>query len=313
MENLTHSLAGWQIGQLGVFRRVGPRAGLVGLVAANLPDLDVLLYAWDRDLATWQHRGFTHSAFGLPVLALAGAALSRRWLRTGGFRDHLGLWAAGLLSHSLMDWPTTWGTQLLYPLSDHRFSAGLVFILDPSFWLLLGVLPWLLVRRGWSSGQAATVALVSVVGWYGTAGALKELAASRAPEPVQVNTAPLTPWRWTAVSLATPGSDTRRRYFLTPLGAESAGAFKVLDPETRASLEAHPAAERDLWMRVVPVVHHDRVTEAGRELAVVDLAYTSWFAPDRFQFGATYLIDGAGTVVARDVAPVAGPAEPRGR
>lgn len=311
MENLTHSLAGWQIGQLGIFQRVGPRAGLVGLVAANLPDIDVLLYAWDQDLATWQHRGFTHSAFGFPLQVLLGAEASFRWLRTGRRRDHIALWAAGVLSHSLMDWPTTWGTQLLYPLTDHRFSAGLVFILDPAFWLLLGVLPWVLVRRrGWLRAHAAVAALCAVLGWYATAAVGKELAESQAPEPVTVHTAPLSPFRWTGVSPATPGADTHRRYFLTPTSAEAAGSFRALDADTRGLLEAHPAAERDLWMRVRPIVHHDRSGPAGRELAVVDLAYSSWLSPDDFRFGAAYVIDSAGVIVERDTSRVEGPAEP---
>ncbi len=305
MENLTHCLAGWQIGQLSPFRGVGPRAGLVGLVAANLPDLDVLLYAWDRDVATWQHRGLTHSIFGLPLLALSGAALSRRWLGTGRFRDHLALWSAGLLSHSLMDWPTTWGTQLLWPLSDQRFDGALVFIIDPMFWILLGVAPWLLVwALGWSRANAATLALLSVAGWYAAAAGLKELATSRAPEPVIATPAPLAPWQWTGVTPDVPADPERRRYFLTPLAAEPAGRFRALDTDTRALLSRHHAVERDLWMRVAPAVHHDEVTPRGREVAVVDLAYTSWLTPDHFRFGCTYVLDDAGALLDRNAAPI---------
>lgn len=64
MENAAHALVGRRLGQLDAFRAVGPRAALVGLVAANLPDVDVLLYAVNRDVGTWQHRGFTHSVLG---------------------------------------------------------------------------------------------------------------------------------------------------------------------------------------------------------------------------------------------------------
>ena len=73
MENLAHALMGRRIGQLSVFQRVGPRAALIGMIAANVPDLDVIVYAFNRDLGTWQHRGCTHSLLGWPVIAASRA------------------------------------------------------------------------------------------------------------------------------------------------------------------------------------------------------------------------------------------------
>lgn len=300
MENLTHTLAGWQLAQLTPFRGVGPRAGIIAMIAANLPDGDVLLYALDADEGNWQHRGLTHSFLGWPFLALAGAATTQRWLRTGTYRDHLALWAASLFSHAMLDWPTTWGTLLLWPLSDHRFGLELVFIVDPAFWLLLGALPVLLVRRfGIARSSAAIIALLSVLGWYATAGILKELAESRAPEPVTVIPAPLAPWNWTGITPDTPNESTIRRYWLTPTQAEAAPGLAAITPETRALLKANHATERDLWMRVAPAVHHDIQTNQGRELSIVDLGYTSWLSPDLFRFGSTYRYDKAGVLQER--------------
>lgn len=309
MENLTHTLLGWQLARLSPFQRIGQRAGIVGIIAANLPDADVLLYAVDRDLGTWQHRGFTHSVFGVPLMAIVGAAVTHRVLAAGEYRIHLGLWLAGLFSHALLDWPTTWGTQLLWPLSDHRFGLELIFIIDPMFWLLLGGLPWLLRKRGHSPAEAATIAIVAVLGWFAVAGVAKELAVAAAPEPVWAIPGPLAPWSWTGITLPVPGDPDATRYWLSPTSFEAAGEFYWLNAEQRAILSADPPAERDLWMRVVPVLHHDRMQAAGRELAVVDLAYTSWLSPDTFRFGGTYLLSAEGRVLERETGAVDGAAD----
>ena len=62
MDNLTHSLAGWALGQTGLKRRT--RKGLAALIlGANMPDIDVFFgnAPWDP-LAI--HRGFTHGFVG---------------------------------------------------------------------------------------------------------------------------------------------------------------------------------------------------------------------------------------------------------
>ena len=78
MDNLTHSLAGWALGQAGLKTRT--RKGLAALIlGANMPDIDVFFgnAPWDP-LAI--HRGFTHSLVGgvwvMPPV-LAGPRTSR--------------------------------------------------------------------------------------------------------------------------------------------------------------------------------------------------------------------------------------------
>lgn len=297
MENVAHALVGRRLGQLDAFRAVGPRAALVGLVAANLPDVDVLLYAVNRDVGTWQHRGFTHSVLGWPVLALGGALVSWRWLRTGRYRDHAGLWVAGIASHALLDVPTTWGTQLLWP-SDRRFGLELIFIVDPMFWLVLGLLPWWLGRRGRGAGSAARAGIVALVAWYGVAGAAKALALHQAPEAVEAVPAPLAPLFWTGFTTPGPGDDAVRRYWLTPWSSTPAGKFKApRGPSWDAVVQTHEG-ERDAWMSVAPVILSDAVRDGTGELVVVDLAYSSWLDPDRFRFGHRYTL-GDGAVLSR--------------
>ncbi len=73
-----------------------------------------------------------------------------------------GFWAfylasvLGIGSHIFFDLVTSYGTMVLRPFSDRRFSLDLWFILDPYVWLILGV-PWFIRRvsgcgprkRGW--------------------------------------------------------------------------------------------------------------------------------------------------------------------
>ena len=78
MDNITHSLTGWALGQAGLKQKT--RKGLAALIlAANAPDIDVF-FQW----APWEplatHRGVTHSLIGGGEAKIAVAAGSR--LRT---------------------------------------------------------------------------------------------------------------------------------------------------------------------------------------------------------------------------------------
>jgi inner membrane protein len=100
------------------------------------PDVDILLRASDP-FAEWRwHRGATH---GLPVELAAGCLLG--WVlarRSGGaLRSWLALAIAALVSHPLLDWCTTYGTQLLAPFSSRRFALDWVAIVDPAYSLVL--------------------------------------------------------------------------------------------------------------------------------------------------------------------------------
>jgi len=251
----------------------------------------VLVYAIDRDVGTWEHRGFTHSVLGWPVLALGGALISWRWLRTGRYRDHLSLWAAGVASHALLDVPTTWGTQLLWP-SDRRFGLELIFIVDPLFWVTLGVLPWWLGRRGWSRGVAARAGIGTLAAWYGVAAAGKALALHQAVEAVEAVPAPFAPLYWTAFTVPEPGETEVRRYWLTPWSCTPAGTFQAPTGPGWDVVVATHAGERDAWMSIAPVLLRDEVRDGAGYIVVVDLAYSSWLAPDTFRFGHRYTVVG---------------------
>lgn len=159
MDNFTHSLTGWALGQAGL--KTTTRKGLAALIlAANMPDIDVFFgnAPWDP-LAI--HRGFTHGLVGgvlvmPPILAgllwlLDRWQLSRRAVFKSGLPMRFGWLVAlcylGAASHPLLDLLTTYSVQLLSPFSSRWYHADGLFIIDLWIWLLLCVAIGISKRR----------------------------------------------------------------------------------------------------------------------------------------------------------------------
>lgn len=189
MDSITQAALGAAIGQAG-FRRLGRRAAAFGAVCGTLPDLDVLLSQGDHWRYIVTHRGSSHSLLVLPLVAIPVGWLGWRLLgRRGTPREwiHLAFW--GLITHPLLDVCTTYGTQLLAPLSRRRFAIDCVALVDPVYTvpLLLAVALGLRKRappeRAARWAQAAlvwsTAVLVGGGGWtlYARATFQQQLAA----------------------------------------------------------------------------------------------------------------------------------------
>ncbi len=166
MDPLTQGVLGAVVVQSVARPREQRLAAVVGFIAGTLADLDVLIRSSsDPLLAIDYHRHFTHSLFFVPVAATLLAAILAPWL--GWLRDRSGLadlalgrvwcWIAlGYGTHGLLDACTTYGTRLLWPLSDERFAWDLVGVIDPGFTfpaLGLMILAWR--RRSPRLGRAA--------------------------------------------------------------------------------------------------------------------------------------------------------------
>lgn len=161
MDTLTHALLGAATGQVAFGRRLGWRATVIGVVAAELPDLDFFIHsAADPLLNIELHRHFTHSFVFSPVIALLATL---PWLFRAAFREQrLALLLCGLAacwSHILLDACTSYGTQFLVPFSQQRFGWDFISIIDPVFTgiLLAGLVAgWVANRQ--SGGETATPA-----------------------------------------------------------------------------------------------------------------------------------------------------------
>ena len=149
MDSITQGLLGAVTAQLGFRQRIGRDAGWVAAATALIADADSyvvrglgLTYAGQADLA-WMayHRGISHSLLAVPVLAAASAGawwLLRRGVARlrgrGKPTTRFGLLYAccfvAALSHPLLDLFTSYGTQLLAPISNARFAIDALPIID---------------------------------------------------------------------------------------------------------------------------------------------------------------------------------------
>ena len=155
MDNVCHTLVGAAFGEAGLKRRT--RFGSATLmIAANLPDLDVLVFATDVPSVAFR-RGWTHGTVAQLLLPIAltaimvalGRARPARYdatpVRVGAL---LLLSYVGVLSHVGLDLLNTYGIRLLMPFDGRWFYGDAVFIIDPWLWLALGVGLWYARRRG---------------------------------------------------------------------------------------------------------------------------------------------------------------------
>ena len=76
MDNLTHSLVGLFLSRAGV-NRWSPRATAIVVLAANLPDVDVVSAMGGAPGYLHWHRAWTHSLLAMPLEALVAVALVR--------------------------------------------------------------------------------------------------------------------------------------------------------------------------------------------------------------------------------------------
>lgn len=151
MDNLAHTLAGIAIADAGLKRKTAFATTTLA-IAANLPDIDVLIYlVGDGVDALAFRRGWTHGVLAMIVLPLVLTGLVLAWSRLRAPRSTappldarwlLILSAIGVWSHPLLDLLNTYGVRLLMPFSGRWFYGDALFIIDVWMWsaLLLGII-----------------------------------------------------------------------------------------------------------------------------------------------------------------------------
>jgi inner membrane protein len=137
MDNLTHSLTGLVLSRAGL-NRWYPRATLLLILSANVPDIDIVT-SFRGSLSYFEHhRGISHSIAMAPVMALLPVlfvcAVSRSMR---GWKAAWVLSLIGVASHLLLDWTNAYGIRFLDPFSDHWFRLDLNNIVDLWIWAVL--------------------------------------------------------------------------------------------------------------------------------------------------------------------------------
>ncbi len=158
MDNLTHSLVGAVLGQMGLKKKTGLAMPTL-ILAANLPDVDAACAVYGITSLSMR-RGITHGPIALlvlPILLWAAMIAFDRWQDRRGKRPAarlpihggwlLALAYIGCLSHPALDWLNNYGIRLLEPFSHRWFYGDTLFIIDVWIWIALAASLWLSLRR----------------------------------------------------------------------------------------------------------------------------------------------------------------------
>jgi inner membrane protein len=169
-------LVGGCLALTGLKRRTG--LGTAALViAANLPDLDVLAIPLGRNLEL--RRGWTHGVLAIAIWPFLLAAALWLWARFRPRLDRPPVWFRGLLllsvigvlSHPLLDFLNNYGMRWLMPFRDRWYYGDSLFIVDPWLWALLGFAIRAVRRRERAGdadpGRPARLALAGAVTYVG--------------------------------------------------------------------------------------------------------------------------------------------------
>src|SRR5207247_2014586 len=137
LDNLTHTLTGLAFSRAG-FNRLTPQATAILLLAANVPDFDVIASLAGSLAYLKYHRHLTHSLLMAPIMALLPLLIVRLASRKPiawkmGYLASL----AGVVSHLLLDLTNVYGVRLLLPFSDRWLRLDITPVDDPWIWAAL--------------------------------------------------------------------------------------------------------------------------------------------------------------------------------
>jgi len=195
------------------------------MIASNLPDIDVLVFATGTPSVAFR-RGWTHGILAdalLPPLLTAVILFvaSRRpaTSREPSLRPMqlLLLSYIGVILHVSMDLLNTYGVRLLMPFSQHWFYGDVLFIVDPWLWLALGTGVGLSVRRrapNWSRVSLAVATAYVLMMLVAARAARAEMidrwqqVEGQPPQALMVGPIPVTPLQRQIIIDAGDGYET---------------------------------------------------------------------------------------------------------
>lgn len=235
VEPVTHMLTGACIARAAGFPARARYATAACVLAAELPDIDIV-YRLGGPLTYFQHhRGWTHALWSLPLQAAFVVLLfwlihsyRKRWKKHRSVQEPaptrwllLGLMALlALCSHMLLDWANNYGVRPFAPFHPQWYAAELVYIVEPLMLLVLSLallLPWMFslihreigIRRTRHPGQGMAIAALLLVAaiwghrWLQRADAktIVEVQEFRGGPVLKVSLSPypIDPYKWHVV------------------------------------------------------------------------------------------------------------------
>ena len=303
MDNLTHSLFGAVIGQLGLKRKTGLAMPTL-IIAANLPDIDATCTIYGIESLAMR-RGITHGPIAwivLPLLLWALMLAFDRWQERRGTRPagrlpvHRGWLLAlayiGCLLHPALDWLNNYGVRLLEPFSSQWFYGDTLFIIDLWIWIALALSIWLSLRRERQGAahwrRPAWVGLSAVCAYIAVNGLITNAAERMTVESLQAA------GRGEVLAVASPPplAFWKRDIFWHNEGRYGSGSFVpgvggtldisgtptgMDDPRIAAWAQADPAARAFLFWARMPIAAPE-----GDAIKLRDQRFLHPLARDRF-------------------------------
>ena len=165
MDSLTQAALGGVVTYAVLGPTLGKRAAIYGMALGTLPDLDVLIDFGGPIENMTHHRGFSHSFLvQTAVSPILGWLFSqKKGKRAASFSQ----WSVAIflcfITHSLADFFTVYGTQLLWPLTDHPFAHAILFIIDPAYTVPLFIaLIGILMMRDRGGAQKLNLSMLTL-------------------------------------------------------------------------------------------------------------------------------------------------------
>jgi inner membrane protein len=305
MDNLTHTAIGLFLSRAGL-GRWSPRATPIVILAANVPDIDLLSWVKGAPNYLHYHRHLTHSLAAMPVMALAVVVavqlVGRKSLQwPGAFFAAL----IAVASHLLLDWTNVYGIRLLLPFSGEYLRLDLTAVVDLWIWgvslvCIMGPFLARLVGSEISSGTArvrhhgrgfAWFALLFVLLYNCGRGVLHTRAVAAlesrmyqeaAPLRVAATPDPVSPLRWSGIvetsdgfvvedmNLAGDLSAAHRTFFHKPEADPAMDAAR----RTTTFQEFLRFSQYPLW-KVIPLA----APEGSKAVEIFDLRFGTPLAP----------------------------------
>ncbi|MFT5072447.1 MAG: inner membrane protein [Litorivivens sp.] len=143
MDSITQGLLGALTFAAVKDKEIGKKSLLIGAIAGTIPDMDVFLSPLFSDVAFLTiHRSVSHSIILAVLLSLMlGSIFHRIYKKRQSQPKWIFAFFLAIMTHSLLDWCTTYGTKFLSPFSSQLFSTNNIHVFEPiyTFILLIGV------------------------------------------------------------------------------------------------------------------------------------------------------------------------------
>lgn len=306
MDNITQGLLGAAVAQAGFRHSLGRRAIFAGILIGLLPDIDVIAGFFGPWAGMVHHRAESHSLIVLPFIApLIGWIFWRVTHRQNSLKTwtHLAFWA--LITHPMLDWCTSYGTQLFAPFTNHRFANDAVSIIDPLYTLPLfaATVFGFSGRVGQKSARVAAfgalfISSIYLVWGFNTMRFIQRTArTSLEAKGFQIEDLRVMPTFFNNILWRIVAKDANRTFMVAFFSTS-----RPMDPIvwherlTPADKHIEAAMNSELgklfdWFAMGMTTATKEKTDDGWSVTLEDMRYSSVFTPETGMFKAVVMID----------------------